>query len=433
VHLALGWLLPSLLLLVVQGFLVFREQIFSPIDELQHTDYVRAVADEGHPPIYGDDRVDPSLLAVYFHTYPRVALTPADVRNLPLFLGLSYEALQSPVFYVVAAPVYRALEGDLRRAIYGVRLLNVAFSVALFVVLVLLLRRAFSVRHRLAVAITMALLLPPGVALRHSQVTNDVLVALLLALFLYLLVPLKTTRPAGRAFLLGALLSASILVKVTALGAIASLAAARPGRLDLPKQLAAGIAGFGLPLIPWLAWALPVYGQPLPWTARHLVIWDPALHAPPQTLAGWARLVRHLIHYFWFPWEWQAPSASWRWFGRLAMLSGSALVLAGLIWGIRRARRWDQSMESRAALLALLALTGLAAGYLVIAVGAHRVFETDGRELYGFVAALALLLGGLGHRLGERISLPLFSAMVGIWLAVDAGLFLAGTCDRCFP
>jgi hypothetical protein len=430
-RLAIGSFLGLFLLLAVQTSLVLREQIFSPIDELAHTDYVRAIAEEGRLPIYGESHIDPALLAVYYHTYPRVELTTAQVRDLPPSLGLNYEALQFPVFYGLAAPVYRLVDADLRVAIYGVRLVNVALSAVLLLMVVALLRRVHSLRSGPAVAVALALLLIPGVSLRDSQVTNQVLAAVLVTVLIYLLV--QREAPSRRqTFVEGALLATATLTKLTALAAVFAVVfawATRPG--GLRPRLTPGAAGFILPFLPWLAWALPVYGHPLPWVARHPQFWDRATFLPPDSVTLWASFLRQLVLYFWVPWEWRAPSGLWHWLVLPAIVAGSGVLLAGVLWGGVRALR--RPISDRATPIALLALAGLAVGYLVLAIGLKRVFVTDLRELYIFLGALAILLGGVAARLGPRVGGVLFSGVIGVWLLIDFSLYVVGTCIRCYP
>jgi hypothetical protein len=101
--------LPLILLVGLQTTLAFREPIFSPIDELQHTGYVRTIAMQAQLPVYGENENDPTLVSLYYQKsawgVPRLA--PAR---------LNYEALQFPLFYLLAAPIYKLLAADPRAA-----------------------------------------------------------------------------------------------------------------------------------------------------------------------------------------------------------------------------------------------------------------------------------------------------------------------------
>src|SRR5207237_8676594 len=113
-------------------------------------------------------QVDLGLVSLYFHQYP----APPTAAQLQRIGGApSYESLQFPVYYMAAAPVYKALSFDPKLAVYGVRLLNVLFSSAWLVLLILLLRRV-GVGRVPAISVSLALTLLSGAALRDSPVCH---------------------------------------------------------------------------------------------------------------------------------------------------------------------------------------------------------------------------------------------------------------------
>jgi 4-amino-4-deoxy-L-arabinose transferase-like glycosyltransferase len=432
----LPWLPPLLLLLGVQTFQAFREPIFSPIDELPHTDYVRTIAETARLPVYGDARTDLILLSIYYHEYPS-PVTAEQLKNPPHPANaISYEALQLPLFYLVAAPVYRALDFDPRVAIYGVRMLNVLLSAVLLVLMVQVLRRIFPLRRRLAMLMALVLLLIPGVSIRNSQVTNQVLATLLVTLLLYLLVRREMDSPGpAHSFTQGAVLGLAVLAKLTALGALPALLLAwLRRRKALGWGLAAGAGGFILVTLPWLAWSLPTYGHPIPFMARHLAMWPTALFAAPATAAGWLDFATHVNHYFWLPWDWQTTGGLWEWVLKIPVWAGFALLVAALASGIIEATSRRSGIAASACRLALLMVIGFAVGYVALAFGLNRFWPTDGRELYVFIGALAVLFGSLAVRLRESVGLALFGGLLVAWLLVDVGFYLAGgSCFRCYP
>jgi hypothetical protein len=423
--------IPILLLIAVQTFLVFREQIFSPVDELAHTDYVRTIAEEGRLPIYGESHTDPVLLSVFYRQYP-VPLTAEQLSRVPTAWSSGYESLQLPLYYLLAAPVYKVLDADPRTAIYGVRLLNVGLSALLLLLLILLLLRTFQFGYPLAAAIGLALLLAPGISLRNSQVSNGPLTSLLVTLLLYLLVRPRSGLANRHYFPEGATLGAAVLAKLTALGAAPAVALAwwRPSSRRL-WGIAFGLGGLAIVLLPWLAWSLPVYGHPLPFMARHLVFWSPSDFALPTSISGWIGLFNKINHYFWFPWEWALPGG-WSWSLKIVRLAGLALLAAGAGLALRQAFLKTPSEQTAACRLTLLMLAGLVIGYAALSIGLHRVWETDGRELYVFLGPLAILLGCLAVRL-KQAGLFTFGALIAVWLVLDFGFYVAGSCTRCYP
>ena len=120
----------------------------------------------------------------------------------------------------------------------------------------------------------------------------------------------------------------------------------RGGRPQRPRFLA-GAAGFGLTLAPWLAWAIPVYGIPVPFVGRHPRIFHLADFALPHGLGSWSSYLGRLVHYFWFPCEWQLPSGTWRWLDLATLSVGSLLLVVATVWegctwpgDARGNRRW---------------------------------------------------------------------------------------------
>lgn len=437
---AAWWLLPILGLIVVQTYLVFREPIFTPVDELQHTDYVRTIAETGRLPVFGSARVDTTLLAIYLHEYP-APYDPTHFR-LPDLIFVDYEAVQFPVYYIVAAPVYRIFDRDPVAAIYALRLENVLFSAGLLLVLMLMLRRLFPGRMEVAALAPLAFLLIPNVSLRHSQVTNQVLAALLFAVaFTFLLKP-GTTRPRRLAMTEGALLGIAVMTKITVLGSgPAALAAwaTRSGGLRL--RLLPGAAAFAVTMVPWLVWSLAVYHSPLPWSTTHLSA-TICNCSPPNTLAIW----KEFFHALWvnsvLPIEWVGSSgactplctalAPRTQLMRAGLVAAGLLTVASLGWGLLQLRR-PESATWRPALLAVLAIFGVVLGIVGLDVSLHRFWSTDLREVYVFAAPMVLLLGGLAARFDRRWVMLVLGAVVVLWLVIDYQVYTSTNCAGCPP
>src|SRR5919201_6116105 len=88
----------------------------------------------------------------------------------------SYEAMQPPLYYAIATPVWAAADklGGPFDAVLAVRVFN-ALLLALLAPLALLLARRLAPRADVAVASAAVVLTMPGLALNGSQVTNDTL------------------------------------------------------------------------------------------------------------------------------------------------------------------------------------------------------------------------------------------------------------------
>jgi hypothetical protein len=422
--------LPVVGLAALQTYLVFREPIFSPVDELQHTDYVRVIAEQGRLPVYGKADIDPTLLAVYMHEYP--GAFSANGYRIPDYIFISYETVQFPVYYVVAAPLYRIFDRDPRVAIYALRLENVAFSAAALLLLVLLMRRLLPKRPELWALAPVVILAMPGLSMRHSQVTNEVLPALLLTVFMASLLRQSDAHPRWVAFGEGALLGASVLTKLTAIGVGGSALAAwatRPGGLRL--RLLPAAAGFSLTLAPWLAWSLSVYRSPLPWATTHVELsFCPC--PSPTSVAAWQLFLHDAWVSFVLPIEWAGPGYQRTDLMRIAEWALALLIAASLAWGLY-AMRSPRHTNWRMALLAVLAVLGVMAGILGLDLSLNRFASTDLREIYVLAAPLALLVGGLMAGLDRRLGWVLLGGLIALWLSVDVQMYSGAQCPGCPP
>jgi len=437
---AAWWVLPVLALLVIQTYLVFREPIFSPVDELEHTDYVRTIAETGRLPVYGSALIDPTLLAVYLHEYPG----PLDTTHfrLPPIVYLDYEAVQFPVYYIAAAPLYSIFHKDVRVAIYVLRLQNVLYSAGLLLLLMLMLRLLFPGRAEVAALAPLTFLLMPGVSLRQSQVTNQVLAALLLAALFTLLLQKGKTSRGRQAMTEGALLGIAVMTKITVLGAGPSVLAAWATRAGgIRPRLLPGALGFGITMLPWLVWSLLVYHSPLPWSTTHLNV-AICNCAPPNTAAIWNAFIHALWINFVLPFEWVGSSGSCTpqcyalsprtELMKFGLVAAGVLSVAAMAWGLIALRR--RSSETwRPALLALVAMAGVAAGIIGLDVSLNRFWSTDLREVYVFAAPMVLLLGGFAARFDRRWVMLVLGAMLVLWVVIDYQIYTSTNCAGCPP
>lgn len=437
---AAWWGLPVLAVVLVQTYLVFREPIFSPVDELPHTDYVRTIAEMAHLPVYGSARIDPTLLAVYLHEYPS-AFDPSHFR-LPALVYFDYEAVQFPVYYIAAAPLYQLFHRNAVVAIYALRLQNVLYSVALLLLLMLTLRWMFPRRPEVAALAPLTFLLMPGVSLRQSQVTNQVLATLLLAALFTLLLQKGQTSPGRQAMAEGALMGIAVMTKITVLGAGPTVLAAWATRTGgLRTRLVPGAAGFGLTMLPWLVWSIAVYHSPLPWVTTHLDVTFCDC-SPPKTIAIWNAFLRAVWVNFVLPFEWVGSSGSCTpqcyaisprtQLMKFGLLAAGLLTLAVLVWAL--VALWSHREDKRrAVILSLLAVAGVAAGIVGLDASLNRFWSTDLRETYVFAAPIVLLLGGLAARFDRRWVVLVLGGMLVLWLVIDHQIYTSTNCAGCPP
>ena len=185
----------------------------------------------------------------------------------------SYEAMQPPLFYALAAPVWAAadrLAGPFD-AVFAVRVLN-ALLLALLVPLALVMAWRLTPSADVPIAAAAVLVGMPGLALNGSQITNDTLAAVLGAATVLASLELAAKPRARWALIAGALLGATLLTKLTAAGVAAALGLAllwpllaRSGGFWRQVKLAALAAGAATVLLaPWLVLNLRAYGHLVP-------------------------------------------------------------------------------------------------------------------------------------------------------------------------
>lgn len=237
------------------------QPVFSNGDEAFHLDYVVRVA-HGELPVVGKTLVDPRALAVAQHRYPGPPKAPPAQAG---WAGNSYEAIQPPLYYALAAPVSMLSDNWITK-VYLLRWFSVAILLLAAVLLVPLGRLLVPNQPALAVAFGLAPFATAGFADQLVRISNDgLLVTLSLAVTVCLVLAL---RRGSAGWLAGAavLTAAAILTKVTAAGlvlvllAVALVLLARDRTLRRAAVLAAASAPSVLLVVPWLLWNHRQYG-----------------------------------------------------------------------------------------------------------------------------------------------------------------------------
>lgn len=153
-----------------------RFPVWSPIDEAAHVSYVQHVAETHHLPVMGRSYVSPAVFAVTVRQQPKAAVL--GIRHSGL-AGLSYEAFQPPLYYIVAAPVYDVAGGSLLNRVRALRLLGLGLLVATAAMTARLARAAAGRRWLGAWSLALVFLTLPGVVVRSVTVSNMALEMLL--------------------------------------------------------------------------------------------------------------------------------------------------------------------------------------------------------------------------------------------------------------
>jgi 4-amino-4-deoxy-L-arabinose transferase-like glycosyltransferase len=262
---------------------------------------------------------------------------------------LRYEFWQPPLYYLLAAPVYRLFDG----ALIPLRLLSLLLGAG---VVVMAYAVALAMRPGdagLALGASAFVAFVPMHLTVMASVNNDSLAELLLTGVMLLLIR-WTRRPAGQggrlAYLAvtGLLLGLGLVTKATVYLAIPLALVA----LALAERRPAALARQGLALfapalalaIPWYLRNVTVYGWPdLLGMRRHdAVVVGQLRTADYLASAGWATYLKDLLvtsfHSFWGQFGWMAVPMDGRIYLALGLLS--ALMAVGVLsWKVGRLAR----------------------------------------------------------------------------------------------
>jgi 4-amino-4-deoxy-L-arabinose transferase-like glycosyltransferase len=244
----------------------YRYPVWSPIDEGSHYDYVRVVAEQHRLPQLTDLASD-EMLAIGDGTFPGPPKVAPEQAGLA---GRIYEAFQPPLYYAVAAPVFR-LGGNYRHKAEALRLFGLALFVAALLLFAMLCRDVVRDRWREAFVFGAIFFVLPGNVIRAVTVGNEALDLPLGVLAVFALWR-ALDRDSDRWSLVAAItIGAGVLTKLTFAAFVPVLAAVlfarwwrSQSRVDAAK-FAAVVAVPLLMLTPWLFWNHHTYGS---WTAN---------------------------------------------------------------------------------------------------------------------------------------------------------------------
>ncbi len=428
VRLALAYLVALAPALAV----AFMQPVWQLTDEAQHFDVLAQYA-HGVFPVEGVTTLRPETVAVMVatgnyrwsppETQPRPAIVnPAQFGPPPRYLSgygfqlwvrrhiwwFSYEAMQPPLFYVAATPVWMVADriwGGFG-AVFAVRALNalvlaLAAPLALTAAGLLLPGRRWA--GAAAVIVTAAM---PGLLLNGSQVTNDTSGAVLgSATVVAAAIMARRGWTPRWAALLGLLFGLTLLAKLTAAGLVVGIAAAWAWPMwqlgaRLSRQLKLGAiaaAAAAAALVPWLVVNTVVYGHPVP-TAEAARLLGAGTSGARFTFA---QSVNYCFQTFWTG----EHKDTLPYTGAFVWLMLVLTVLAAV--GVQRLVRRTAWLRSEPATLAVMlaAFLGQTAWALSIPTTSGLGGMTPGRYLYPAIApAMALFVAGL-FAVGRRFQL----------------------------
>ena len=422
--------------------MAFVQPVWQLTDEAQHTDVLAQYA-HGVYPIEGVTTLRPETVAIMVttgsyrwsppETVPRPAVVdPAQFGPPPPYLSgsqfklwvrrhiwwFSYEAMQPPLFYALATPVWAAAydAGGPFAAVYAVRVMNALF-LALLGPLTLATAWLLAPGRRLLalLAVTLTAFLP-GLLLNGSQVTNDTLGAVLGAACVLLAARMVRGPWTWRgSLLLGALFGLTLLAKLTDAGLAIGLAVAwawPAWKLRAPwrHQLVVGAASAAVALVvtlPWLLLNVLTYGHPVP-SPEAAKLLGAGTSGATYTFA---QSLNYAFQTFWTG----EHKDTLPYTGLMAaVMLGLGLVAAVGLSRLLRGSAWLR-VERGVLVVLFAALMGQAAWALAVPATSGLGGMTPGRYLYPVVgAAMVLFAAGLWTRVRSPG-----------WVVAMAALFVA--------
>jgi len=274
--------------------MAITQPVWSRVDEAQHADFIIQLS-HGVFPAADTTVVDPETLGLMASTkvfrfdtpgaYPAPDLTdigppPAgmSVRANAAWMSrhlwqLSFESAQTPGYYLAMVPIWWVADklGGTLAAVYVLRIVNALLIALLAPMAFVVATRLSPGRTEVAVLAALFAALLPGLALNGTRISNDALAAILGGLTIVMAV-----RTAGQAWtwrrtvLVGLLLGAGLLVKLTLIGLLPALALAImwPARgSSLPRRFVQASAAGAVAVACLLLWFLintHVYGVYVP-------------------------------------------------------------------------------------------------------------------------------------------------------------------------
>lgn len=403
-------------------------EVTSPIDEVQHLAYVVSVAEDGTPPVVGDETVPREFLEIVARsrTWP-VRQVPVEFSTEDPAWGAvvaSYEGVQPPLYYATLAPVYLAADaigaGPLA-ILFLLRAASVVLALTAVPLLYLLARELFPRRPLVWLSAPALLVVVQGFNGNLAQVSNDVLVV---PVSLLALLPVARAIRRGptwwQAVALGGLLGLAQLTKATtvglivmaAIGALIAVAIHRPGlRRLVGWPLLVGSTA-AIVVAPWIAWNLATYDA-ISAASQIEGITGPLQPEIPMSLRGLITQAKGAASAFWelqltFLEPWHPYPLTW--------YVATAVAAAGTALHLVRSRGWVR--PSIVAWLVVSLPVSFASMLLVIYLATGGAGAGLGRHLYVALAPTVLAVAA-----GIVVSVPRRAAMITLTAIVTVALW----------
>jgi 4-amino-4-deoxy-L-arabinose transferase-like glycosyltransferase len=430
------------------------QPVWSPIDEAQHSDFIIHLA-HGVYPIGDVTLIDRETLGVMTATgtyrgappgtYPTPELSDmgppppgmSDRANAAWMKKhlwqLSFESVQTPLYYVLTMPIWWAADhlGGPFTAIYLLRIINALLIASLAPMAVAVARVVAPAVPEVAGLAALFAILLPGLDLNGTRISNDSLAIALGALAVLLAVRwVGTPLSWRRAVMLGLVLGAGMMVKLTLAGLFLTVAVLAlwpaAGGPALVGRIARGLVSGAIAVLclaPWLILNLRNYGAIMP-GARSARLSD-ALPSPfTPAFIPFDLAVFNLTYWVGEPLGALPLAAP---FGIL----GGLLALMGLAGLVRMLRVRPAELSPAPVLVATAAVAGLTAVSLLLPFTVGFEFAGPGRYAYpALPGAAAVTAAGIWAVLKNRRHVL---ALGGFYSVAAVGIMAAGVVWASYP
>jgi 4-amino-4-deoxy-L-arabinose transferase-like glycosyltransferase len=368
------------------------------IDEEQHLHYVQYVTEQQAIPHVGQTTLSPEILESAFSTGRREHFHwPAPASLDPKDWGLegqSYEGYQPPLYYLLLAPLYGALSGDILTKLYTLRWVSVGLSLLTLVFVYRIGRRLFIHEPVLPYLLCVLLAVMPERTASIARVNNDIALELFATALIWVCTQaVLDGMSSRRSRLIGLLLGLSLLAKTTAAVVLLAPVAATFWANRRSSQILRNIlwaTGIAAALAAtWMLRNFIVYGDPTGFGSFQKI----TSFAPP-VVTWWAigSAVWDLFRHFWLVW-WKGGRAGGNWLLTgfdLLLVIASAISLIGLVRSARLEHR--DSPRLQVMLMYGLAVWACAAAVLVTYLSGG-IPVVQGRLFLPVVAPAVILYG----------------------------------------
>ncbi|HYM66417.1 MAG TPA: hypothetical protein VEW68_03930 [Patescibacteria group bacterium] len=273
--------------------MALAQPVWSRIDEAQHTDFIVQLA-QGVYPAADATIVSSDVLGVMrstgFYTGAPLGTYPTpDLAHLgppPSGMSpeanavwmarhlwqLSFEAAQTPAYYVLMVPVWWVSDPAFgpMGAIYVLRLINAVLVASIAPMAVFVARMLAPARPQVAAGAAVFAVVLPGLDLNLTRISNDTLAAVLGSAIVLLAVRWRAAWTWKRGLALGLLLGLGLMTKITVVGLAPAVALSGlwpSGPATRVQRLAMVAAAGTLAVVclgPWLGINAHIYGALLP-------------------------------------------------------------------------------------------------------------------------------------------------------------------------